>query len=99
MKKLSTFTVKIGYPDKWKDYSQLQVKSYAEGGSFFQNVVQANRWNLEEDLRKLDKEVDRSEWFISPQVVNACSIRYTTKLFSPRLSFNLHSTISRLTRR
>lgn len=71
LKKLSTFTVKIGYPDKWKDYSQLQVKSYAEGGSFFQNVVQANRWNLEEDLRKLDKEVDRSEWFMSPQVVNA----------------------------
>ncbi len=71
IQKLATFTVKIGYPDKWKDYSDLQVTGFAEGGSYFQNVVQATRWNFEEDLKKLDQEVDRSEWFMSPQVVNA----------------------------
>ncbi len=71
IRKLATFTVKIGYPDKWKDYSDLQVKSFADGGSYFQNIVEATRWNFEDDLNKLDKEVDRSEWFMSPQVVNA----------------------------
>ncbi len=71
IKKLGTFTVKIGYPDKWKDYSQLQVKGYDNGGSYLNNVIQANKWNFKEDLEKLNKQVDRSEWFMPPQVVNA----------------------------
>ncbi|MEZ5032344.1 MAG: M13 family metallopeptidase [Saprospiraceae bacterium] len=69
--KLGTFTVKIGYPDQWKDYADLNVKGYDEGGSYLQNLMMATRWNLKEDLGKLGKEVDRSEWFMSPQVVNA----------------------------
>ena len=69
--KLATFTVKIGYPDKWKDYGDLEVSTFAEGGSYLQNMVNAAKWNLQEDLAKVDKEVDRSEWFMSPQTVNA----------------------------
>ncbi|MCF8236939.1 MAG: M13 family metallopeptidase [Saprospiraceae bacterium] len=71
IQKLATFTVKIGYPDKWKDYSGLEVTGFGEGGSYFQNVIKATRWNFEDDLSKLDREVDRTEWFMSPQVVNA----------------------------
>lgn len=69
--KLGTFTVKIGYPDQWKDYADLTVNGYDEGGSYIQNLMIATKWNLKEDLGKLGKEVDRSEWFMSPQVVNA----------------------------
>lgn len=69
--KLGTFTVKIGYPDQWKDYANLSVKGYDEGCSYLENLMMATRWNLKDDLNKLGKEVDRSEWFMSPQTVNA----------------------------
>ncbi len=66
LEKLSKFTVKIGYPDKWKDYSKLTV-----GNSLFENVQQINQWAFEENLAKQGKPVDKSEWGMSPQTVNA----------------------------
>ncbi|MGV3762123.1 M13 family metallopeptidase [Parapedobacter sp.] len=64
--KLARFTVKIGYPDKWKDYSGLEV-----GGSLFENVLNARRWRFEENRAKQGKPVDKTEWGMTPQTVNA----------------------------
>jgi len=71
--KLSKFKVKIGYPDKWKDYSKLAV-----GNSLFENVQQISRWAFEQNLAKQGKPVDKSEWGMSPQTVNA----YYSPLFN-----------------
>lgn len=68
LKKLNKFTVKIGYPDKWKDYSELIIDpalSYAE------NVHNAGMWAQKEYLKKWGKPVDRDEWGMTPQTVNA----------------------------
>ena len=66
IKKLNGMTVKIGYPDKWKDYSTLKI-----GDSYYQNVLNAREWNFKKDIEKIGKPVDKSEWFMSPQTVNA----------------------------
>lgn len=71
MEKLSSFTVKIGYPDKWKDYSSMDIKSVEDGGSYATNMVAAAKWGFDEQLEKLGKEVDKTEWGMSPQTVNA----------------------------
>ncbi|SFC26494.1 putative endopeptidase [Parapedobacter composti] len=64
--KLARFTVKIGYPDKWKDYSGLEV-----GKSLYNNVLSARRWRFEENRAKQGKPVDKLEWHMTPQTVNA----------------------------
>lgn len=66
--KLSAFTVKIGYPDKWKDYSSLEINPAL---SYYENRLAASRWYVADNLSKLGKPVDRSEWGMSPQTVNA----------------------------
>ena len=66
--KLSKFTVKIGYPDKWKDYSSMNVSA---DRSYYDNIREANRWYVADNLSKLGKPTDRSEWGMSPQTVNA----------------------------
>lgn len=71
LEKLSKLTVKIAYPDKWKDYSALQMKGVKEGGTYFDNSINLQKWGYEENMAKLGKEVDRSEWAMSPQTVNA----------------------------
>ena len=71
VEKLNKITIKIGYPDKWKDYSTLDVKSPAEGGSYFDNMKNISNWYYKEDLGKLKKPVDKTEWGMSPQTVNA----------------------------
>lgn len=71
VEKLTKMTVKIAYPDKWKDYSAMDVKGLKDGGSYFQNSVNIKKWNFEKDIEKLGQEVDRSEWHMAPQVVNA----------------------------
>ena len=71
IQKLNGITIKIGYPDKWKDYSALTVKSPDEGGSYFDNVRNVSEWNWKKDLEKQGKPVDKTEWGMSPQTVNA----------------------------
>jgi len=66
--KLDAFTVKIGYPDKWKDYSTLVVDPEK---SYFENMRAASRWYTEDNLSKVGQPVDREEWGMSPQTVNA----------------------------
>ena len=67
-KKLSSFTVKIGYPDKWKDYSSLTVDPKL---SYYDNIRSANAWYVADNLSKLGQKTDKSEWGMTPQTVNA----------------------------
>ena len=67
LEKLNAITVKIGYPDKWKDYSALEIKDDA----YVLNVLRASKFNTEFNLNKINKPVDKTEWGMSPQTVNA----------------------------
>jgi putative endopeptidase len=71
LQKLSTFKVKIGYPDEWKGYAGLTVDKDPEKASYIQNVLNGNRFNYERELAKHGKPVDRKEWEMTPQTVNA----------------------------
>ncbi len=66
--KLATFTVKIGYPDKWKDYSTLEIDPAL---SYWQNRKRANAWHSDDSMAEAGKPVDRSKWNMTPQTVNA----------------------------
>jgi putative endopeptidase len=65
--KLNAFTVKIGYPDKWKDYSKMTIGRK----SALQNVLAARTWAAEDNLSKFGKPIDRTEWGMTPPTVNA----------------------------
>jgi predicted metalloendopeptidase len=65
--KLSKFTSKIGYPDEWRDYSALEIVP----GDNLGNLVRAVAWSYQRDLDKLGKPVDKKEWSMTPQTVNA----------------------------
>jgi len=70
--KLETTRIKVGYPDEWKDYGDLEVTSPKDGnGSLFQNLMNTAKWRTKEDMAKLGEPVDKDEWFMSPQIVNA----------------------------
>ncbi|MEW6195380.1 MAG: M13 family metallopeptidase [Bacteroidota bacterium] len=67
LNKLSKFTVKIGYPDKWIDYSELEIKR----DTYFKNLLRTNYWASKDNLAKIGKPVDKTEWGMTPQTVNA----------------------------
>ncbi|MES2748740.1 MAG: M13 family metallopeptidase [Bacteroidota bacterium] len=71
IEKLQKSNVKIGYPDKWKDYSKLVIKSKEEGGTYYENMKNVTKWNFQENLADLNKPVDKTRWGMSPQTVNA----------------------------
>ena len=71
VEKLHKVTIKIGYPDKWKDYSKLNVKPISEGGTYYENIKNVSRWNFDENIADLKKPVDKTTWGMSPQTVNA----------------------------
>ncbi|MBP1840330.1 M13 family metallopeptidase [Formosa algae] len=71
IEKLKATTIKIAYPDKWKDYSALEIAGPEAGGSYIENMQNARAWNFQDDIDKLGKPVDKSEWGMSPQTVNA----------------------------
>jgi putative endopeptidase len=67
IEKLDAITVKIGYPDKWKDYSALEITP----DSYFRNVVNSGEFYFEDMISKINKPVDKTEWMMTPQTVNA----------------------------
>lgn len=71
LKKLNTITVKIGYPDEWKNYSELIVDKGPERGSYLQNIMNGRRFQFEDNVDKYGKPVDKKEWGMTPQTVNA----------------------------
>lgn len=68
IKKLNATTVKIGYPDKWKDYSALILDPEL---SYWENIHRANLWMKQQELKKWGKEVDNTVWSMTPQTINA----------------------------
>ena len=66
LEKVDSFVTKIGYPDKWLDYSALTI-----GDDLVENLRQINQFEFNRGIEKLGKPMDRSEWFMSPQTVNA----------------------------
>ena len=78
--KLAAFTVKIGYPNKWKDYSTLTVDP---AKSYWANVVEANRWYTADEMSQVGKPVDREKWLMSPQTVNAYYMPTTNEICFP----------------
>ncbi|MGN1257169.1 MAG: M13 family metallopeptidase [Bacteroidaceae bacterium] len=65
--KLDAFYVKVGYPDKWTDYSTLEI-----GNSYLQNILRCQEWAIQDMIAKhLNKPVDKDEWYMTPQTVNA----------------------------
>lgn len=71
MQKLNKFTVKVAYPDKWKDYSKLTIVPESKGGNLYSNLQNITEWQYSKDLAKIGKPVDKSEWGMTPQTVNA----------------------------
>ncbi len=71
IQKVDALQIKIGYPDKWKDYSKLNIKSPKNGGTYFENGMAVSKWHFAENLAKLNKPVDKTEWGMAPQIVNA----------------------------
>lgn len=65
--KLSSMLVKVGYPDKWRDYKGLEIKN----DSYFANIVRSNVFDVDYNLSKINKPTDKSEWGMTPQTVNA----------------------------
>jgi putative endopeptidase len=80
IEKLDKFTVKVGYPDKWKDYSSMEVKP---GNTYYDNMVAVQTWNLKDNLEKIDEPVDRTEWGMSPQTVNAYFNPFNNEIVFP----------------
>ncbi len=68
LEKLAAFTVKIGYPDKWKDYSTMEIDP---AKSYYENMHNVSMWHQAETYSKWGKPVDRTEWGMTPQTVNA----------------------------
>ena len=66
--KLAAITVKVGYPDKWRDYSGLEIDKSL---GFVRNFMNASRFEFQRDIEKINKPVDKSEWHMTPQTVNA----------------------------
>jgi putative endopeptidase len=67
LKKLAAFTVKIGYPDKWRDYSALKI----DRGPYVLNVLRGDQFETNRELKKIGQPVDRTEWGMSPPTVDA----------------------------
>jgi len=68
IQKLDKFTVKIGYPDKWEDYSKLEIK---EGNSYFNNMIAIGEWWFKKNILEILEPVDKTKWNRPPQTVNA----------------------------
>jgi putative endopeptidase len=67
LEKLNAINVKIGYPDKWRDYSGLEILN----DSYVENVIRSNKFETAFNYAKINKPVDKTQWFMSPQTVNA----------------------------
>ena len=71
IEKLHKTTVKIGYPDKWEDYSKLEIKAKEQGGTYFENRKNLSRWRFAKNIAEYGKPVDKTKWGMTPQTVNA----------------------------
>ncbi len=85
LKKLAAVMIKVGYPDKWRDYSTFRV----DRTSFLGNAVRGNAWRSEFYIKKLYKPVDRTEWDMTPQTYNAYYNPSNNEIVLPAAAFIL----------
>lgn len=78
--KLNKFTVKVGYPDSWEDYSAMDVNA---GNTYYENMMAVANWQFKDNLDKIDEPVDRTEWGMSPQTVNAYFNPFNNEIVFP----------------
>ncbi|AAT75598.1 putative membrane metallo endopeptidase [Mesoplasma florum L1] len=71
IEKLNSFTIKIGYPDKWEDLSDVEILSYEEGGSLFDNMQSLAKHYIKKELKEINLPVDKTKWYMDAQTVNA----------------------------
>ena len=92
LEKLAAFHVKVGYPDKWRDYSSLEIKN----DSYWANIIRSNHFDHDKMIAKAGKPVDKDEWLMTPQTVNAYYNPTTNEICFPAAIlqapfFNTHS--------
>lgn len=80
LEKLASLKVKIGYPDKWKDYSEIKIDP---SRTYMENVLAASEWFVRDNFSKMDKPVDKEEWHMTPQTVNAYYSPLTNEICFP----------------
>lgn len=80
LEKLAALKVKIGYPDKWRDYSELQIDPSL---SYMENVLAASKWFTRYNYSKMDQPVDKQKWYMTPQTVNAYYSPVTNEICFP----------------
>ena len=80
IEKLDKFTVKIGYPDEWKDYSELAI---SEDNNYYENMVAVSEWSYKDNLSDINEPVDKKEWGMSPQTVNAYFNPFNNEIVFP----------------
>lgn len=80
LEKLAALRVKIGYPDKWKDYSEINIDP---SKSYMENVLAASEWFTRDNYNRLGKPVDKDEWYMYPQTVNAYYSPQTNEICFP----------------
>jgi len=71
IEKLDKLNIQIAYPDKWKDYSKLEIRSYEDGGSLWENIENLSEFAREKSISELNEPVDKTEFGCSPQTINA----------------------------
>lgn len=80
VEKLNKFTVKIGYPDSWEDYSKMDVSA---DKSYYDNMQAVSAWGFKKNLSEINEPVDRTEWGMSPQTVNAYFNPFNNEIVFP----------------
>ncbi|EDM45374.1 Peptidase, M13 family (lipoprotein) [unidentified eubacterium SCB49] len=80
IEKLDKFTVKVGYPDSWEDYSTMDVSA---DKSYYDNVTAIGEWAFKKNLSEINEPVDRTEWGMSPQTVNAYFNPFNNEIVFP----------------
>ena len=80
IEKLDNFTVKIGYPDKWEDYSSLNVSG---NKGYYDNMIAVSKWAYQKNLSEINEPVDKTKWGMSPQTVNAYFNPFNNEIVFP----------------
>jgi putative endopeptidase len=83
--KLAAITAKVGYPDKWKDYSAMVIGR----DSYCENMMNAARWRFQDELGKYGKPVDRGEWDMTPQTYDAYYSQNNNEIVFPAAAFTI----------